>query len=194
VGVKTDDKSRRVPACLAVESGTGSGQQWVARFMGSFCMSTPELSYVVVVEQSVVGRWLARKPGKSEPLPSSIATSTGRRLHVYGGIIPVRRVCRPILSFALLLTFSCVHTPALLTTIRQSTSRNPPTARGDLTPPNNRIPVVAHPPEPAAIRLGNIVRNSLRLLLVHADTAFLCTTTFTRPCCQRPTILEEKPQ
>jgi hypothetical protein len=197
VGVKTDDESRRVPACLAVESGTGSGQQWVARFMGSFCMSTPELS--VVVEQSssrwLAAGWLASWESLSlSPSQPGIATSTGRRLHVYGGIIPVRRVCRPILfSFALLLTFSCVHTPALLTKIRKRATRKPPTARGDLTSPNNRIPVVAHPPEPAAIRLGNIVRNSLRLLLVHTDTAFLCTT-FTRPCCQRPTILEEKPQ
>jgi hypothetical protein len=46
VGVKTGDKSRRVPAHahLAVESGPGSGQQWAARFMGSVCMLTPELS------------------------------------------------------------------------------------------------------------------------------------------------------
>jgi hypothetical protein len=148
VGVKTGDKSRRVPACLAVESGTGSGQQWVARFMGAVCMSTPELS--VVVEQSGGGGW----PASWESLSLSPASQPQHRdldrsrLHVYGGIIPVRRVCRPIFSFALLLTLSCVLTPALLTNIRKRTSRNPPTARGDLTSPNNRIPVVAHLPEP----------------------------------------------
>lgn len=165
--------------------------------------ATPELS-----QAGGLGGWLASSSNAPSPSqPAQLRLREPRPLS-HCSIIPVLRVCRQIiLTYPVgrpLLCLLPLHLHPLISPSSSyyghtgrfpSPSAPSPTARGDLTSSKSPDPCRRSPSRPCRQLqyFGNILGNSLGLLLLLTYSAFLHTP-FTRLCCKCSAILREKQQ